>query len=283
MSTPIIDHPSMKYEQLFDGKPLPVLGLGTWNIGGSMVADRSMDEEYVRVLRSAIQMGYRHIDTAQMYGDGHSEELVGVAVKFFRREDIFITTKVWSSNLRAKSVVKNMEQSLKRLGTDYVDLYLIHWPNPSIPLEDTYRAFNKLVKEGIVHYVGVSNFNVKQLAHAQNLSDVPIATNQVEYNVLRRQAERNGVLKYCLKQKILLTAYEPFGKGAVLRNSDLQRIAERYETTPAQLAIYWLTQKSKVITIPKSSNVEHLRENLKALESDFGDECVEELNRLEHM
>jgi len=273
----------MKYEQLYDGTPLPVLGLGTWNIGGGMVADRSMDEEYVLALRSAIQMGYRHIDTAQMYGNGHSEELVGAAVKSFRREDIFITTKVWSSNLRARSVLKNLEQSLKRLDTDYVDLYLIHWPNPSIPLEDTFGAFNGLVKEGIAHYVGVSNFDVKQLVHAQKLSDVPIATNQVEYNVLRRQVERNGVLKYCQKHQVILTAYEPFGKGFVLQNRSLKQIAERYGTTPAQLAIYWLVQKSKIITIPKSSNAAHLRENLKALDRNFDDKCVEELNRLERM
>lgn len=273
----------MKYEQLFDGKPLPVLGLGTWNIGGGMAADRSKDEEYVHVIRSAVQMGYSHIDTAQMYGDGHTEELVGRAIKTFRREDICITTKVWSSNLRTKSVVKNIELSLKRLGTDYVDLYLIHWPNPAIPLEDTYRAFNDLVKNGIVHYVGVSNFNIKQLAHAQKLSDVPIATNQVEYNVLRREPERNGVLKYCQKHRIILTAYEPFGKGAVLRNAGLQRVAERFGTTSAQLAIYWLMQKSKVITIPKSSNIAHLLENLEALDKDFGDSCLEDLNRLEHM
>jgi diketogulonate reductase-like aldo/keto reductase len=283
MNTPITDYPTMKYEQLFDGKPLPVLGLGTWNIGGGMAADSSMDEEYVQMIRSAIRMGYRHIDTAQMYGDGHTEELVGIAIKTFRREDIFITTKVWSSNLRPKSVLKNIEMSLKRLDTDYVDLFLIHWPNPAVPLEDTYRAFNDLVKNGTVRYVGVSNFNIKQLAHAQELSDVPIATNQVEYNVLRREPERNGVLKYCQKQRIILTAYEPFGKGAVLRNTSLSRIAEKYETTSAQLALYWLIRKNKVITIPKSSNSEHLRENMETLDKNFGDRCLEELNRLEHM
>jgi diketogulonate reductase-like aldo/keto reductase len=252
----------MRYETLFDGKKIPVIGLGTWNIGGGMSSDYSADEKNIRSIQNAIYMGYTHIDTAQMYGAGHTEVLVGRAVKPFRRNELFITTKVWSSNLSRRDVLKGVEESLKRLDQLYIDLLLIHWPNPAIPIEETMGAFNELVHEGTVKYVGVSNFSLAQLLEAQKQSDVPIATNQVEYNVLCREPEQNGMLEYCQKNGVILTAYEPLGKGSVLRHRTLQEIAKLYTITVAQLAIYWLLNKPKVITIPKSTNEKHLRENI---------------------
>lgn len=270
----------MRYETLYDGTQIPVLGLGTWRIGGGMSPDHSRDDHYVNIVRAAIEMGYTHIDTAEMYGKGHTEELVGEAIAPFERDDLFITTKVWRTNLRYRDVLDAFDGSLRRLGTDYVDLYLIHWPSSSIPLEETFRAFNELVESGRTRYVGVSNFNLDQLQQAEALSDVPIATNQVEYNVLGRRPERNGVLEHCRDNDILLTAYEPLGKGRVLNDSELARIAEKYEATPAQIAIRWLLQKPQVITIPKSSNEEHLRQNLDALELELAPEDVEQLDQL---
>jgi diketogulonate reductase-like aldo/keto reductase len=270
----------MKFEQLYDGKELPVIGLGTWNIGGGMTADYSRDDEAVDTISNAIKMGYSHIDTARMYGGGHTEELVGKAIRPFKREELFITTKVWSSNLRYRDVHSEFEASLKMLETDYVDLFLIHWPNPVIPLKETFRAFNEIVKSGCVRYVGVSNFSVKQLKRAQTLSDIPIATNQVEYNVLSRGPERTGLLEHCRKNRILLTAYQPLGKGRVLNHPALKSIAEKSEASIAQIALYWLTRKPMVITIPMTLNISHLRENLEAVDLEISDEILNSLDKL---
>jgi len=274
---------SMQYKPLYNGKKLPVIGLGTWKIGGQMTPDYSHDGEAVALVRKAIEMGYSHIDTAQMYGGGHTEEVVGRAIKPFNRDDLFITTKIWSNNLRYDDVLREFDTSLKKLDTDYVDLFLIHWPNPTIPLKETFRAFNEIVKSGRVKYVGVSNFGIKQLKKAQALSDIPIAANQVEYSILTRDPERTGLLDYCRENKIILTAYEPLGKGRVFYNGDLQRIAAASGETPARLALCWLIRKPGVITIPMSSKVEHLSENLKAADLDLPAEIMEKLDGLGHV
>jgi diketogulonate reductase-like aldo/keto reductase len=270
----------MRYETLYNGRKIPVIGLGTWNIGGGMVSDYFLDGENVRIIQTAIEMGYTHIDTAQMYGSGHTEELVGKAIKSFKREDLFITTKVWSSDLRYRDVMKRLEESLRRLGSHYVDLYLIHWPNPAIPLKETMKAFDELVHLGKARYIGVSNFSLEQLKQAQQLSNAPIATNQVEYNIFSREPERNGLLRYCQENNIILTAYEPFGKGSVLHDGQLQRIASRNNVTAAQLALYWLLSKPKVITIPKSSNRTHLKENLDVLQLEVTAQVMDQLSRM---
>jgi diketogulonate reductase-like aldo/keto reductase len=270
----------MKYESLYDGKKLPVVGLGTWTFGGEMTADYSHDKKDIDTIRKAIWMGYSHVDTAQMYGGGHTEELVGKAIKPYKREELFITTKVWSNNLGYQDVHREFEVSLKKLDTLYVDLFLIHWPNLSISLKDTFKAFNEIVKSGQVKYVGVSNFTIKQMKQAQSLSDIPLATNQVEYSVLSRNPENSGLLEYCRKNNILLTAYEPLGKGRVFHNQELQRIASSSSATLAQIAINWLIRKPKVITIPMSAKENHLRENLEAVDLMLSTEILENLDKL---
>lgn len=270
----------MNFETLFDGKQIPVIGLGTWTIGGEMSVDYSMDDKYVQLIQESIKMGYSHIDTAEMYGGGHTEELVGKAIKSFNRDDLFITSKVWSTNLRYGSVLKSLETSLEKLELDYVDLYLIHWPNPVVPLKETFKAFNEMVEKGHTKYIGVSNFSLQQLKHAQELAHTPIATNQVDYNLHVREPEKNGLLQYCQQNNILLTAYEPFGKGSVLRNPALLSIAKNYSLSPAQLALLWLIQKPKVITIPMSSNITHLKENLEVFTLNIPDDLITQLNHL---
>ena len=259
---------------------IPIIGLGTWNIGGGMVPDYSSDGEEVEAIQNAIRMGYTHIDTAQMYGAGHTEELVGRAIRHFKRHELFITTKVWSTHLREPDVLREVEASLRRLGLSYIDLLLIHWPNKAISLEETFRAFNRLISDGTVRYVGVSNFSVVQLEEAKRHSEVPIATNQVEYNLLHREPELNGVLSYCQESSILLTAYEPLGKGSILQHKGLKVLADRYSVTVAQLAIAWLLQKPKVITIPKSTKEAHLRENLEVLNIALPPQAFDDMNAL---
>ena len=269
----------MHYETLYNGEQIPVLGLGTWAIGGRFSPDRSSDAEFVASIRTAIQLGYAHIDTAEMYAGGHTEQLVGRAVKDFKRDDVFVATKVSPSNLRYADVQRALAGSLKRLDLDYVDLYMIHWPNNRIPLEETFKALNEAVTSGQVRYLGVSNFNLDELQRAQTLSDTPIITNQVPYSLTERRYVRNGVLAYCQQEGILLTAYSPI-KGNVLKNSTLCRIAEQHNATPAQVALNWLIRQKNAITIPKSTNEQHLRGNLGALDLQLSKEEIEQLDSL---
>jgi len=152
-------------EQFRIGKngKIDVLGFGTWRIGGGETADLSNDKFLIKSLKKAFELGYRLIDTAEYYGAGHTEELVGKALKDFNREEFFITSKVWSNHLHYEDVIKACEESLKRLQVKCIDLYLIHWPNPQIPIKETVSALEKLVEDGKIKYIGVSNFSVKEL------------------------------------------------------------------------------------------------------------------------
>lgn len=269
----------MQYETLPDGSQIPVLGLGTWPMGGGTSADYSRDEEYVALIQQAIEMGYTHIDTAESYGDNHTEELVGRAIQGFDRSDLFITTKVSPEHLHYKDVLKSLEGSLKRLDTDYVDLYLIHWPNDSIPLSDTFRALNQVVADGRVKRVGVSNFDVDLLQEARELAETPIATDQVRYNLLDQKPRQNGLLAYCQQNAIPLTAYSPL-KGGVLNHATVVDIAQKHQCTPAQVALNWLVRQPQVITIAMSSDEDHLQQNLEALSLALSEEDVQRLNAL---
>jgi diketogulonate reductase-like aldo/keto reductase len=196
------------------------------------------------------------------------------------REKLFITTKIWSNHLRYRDVPTALKGSLKRLGIESVDLYLIHWPNESVPLRDTFKALNELVEAGNIKMVGGSNFSLKQLKQAQKLSRTPIATNQVRYNLFDRRSEQDGMLEYCQRSGIILTAYEPLGKGGLLGHQKLQELSERQGVSPAQLAIHWLVKKPGVITIPMSSKLEHLKENLAAADLELSSEDYRSLEVL---
>lgn len=270
----------MKFEGLPRGDKIPRLGLGTWGMGGGMSPNYSQDGKALHAIQVALDIGYTHIDTAEMYAGGHTEELVGQAIKGWQREQLFITTKVKPANLRYQDVLNAFAGSLKRLKCDYVDLYLIHWPNASIPLEDTFRCLNWLVQRGQVRHLGVSNFNLNQLKHAVELSEASLATNQVPYSVFERRYVHNGVLEYCQENGIIVTAYTPVEKGRVTRDSEIRQIAAKHGATPVQIALNWLIRQSKVIAIPMSMNEKHLEENLGALDIELAEEDVQRLNRL---
>jgi len=272
--------PEMKFEEMPGGGRIPVLGLGTYGMGGGMSPSYSQDEKIVNAIRTAIVLGYTHIDTAEMYASGHTEELVGRAIKDFNRADLLIATKVKPANLRYQDVLAALQGSLKRLDTDYVDLYLIHWPNSSIPLEETFRALNELVARGQVRRLGVSNFSLNELKRARELSETPLVTNQVPYSVYERRYVRNGVLEYCQQNGIILTAYTPIEKGRVARDAEIRAIAEKHSATPVQVALSWLIHQPQVIAIPMSTNPKHLKENLGALDVELSEEDFERLNRL---
>lgn len=271
----------MKYKTI-NGTRIPEIGFGTWKIGGGSYADPSQDERSLAGLRSALELGYTHFDTAEIYASGHTEELLGQAIaeSGISREDLFITSKVDPSNLRYEDVLDACERSLRRLGMDYLDLYLIHWPSRTIPLGESFRALNQLIHEAKIRHVGVSNFNVRLLEQARAESEASILTNQVPYSLTDRSYVRNGVLRYCQNNNILLTAYSPVEKGRLRADQTLLAIADAHEATIYQIALAWLVSQSGVITIPMSLDPEHQAENLAAAEIELTEEEIEQLNGL---
>ena len=271
---------NMKFETLHSVQ-IPKIGFGTWSIGGGMSPDRSKDERSLKALHAALEIGYTHFDTAEMYARGHSEELLGQAVRESNvpREKLFITSKVSETHLRYDDVLRACENSLRHLRMDYLDLYLIHWPSGGVSLKETFKALNQLVREGRVRHLGVSNFDVRLLKQAQAESETPIFTDQVPYSVSNRSYVRNGVLEYCQENDILLTAYSPVKEGRLRINSTLQTIAEAHTTTPYQIALAWLVSQPRVITIPMSFNTGHIAENFAAADIELTSNEIEQLNQ----
>jgi diketogulonate reductase-like aldo/keto reductase len=272
----------MKYETLH-GLSIPKIGFGMWKIGGNSYPDPSLDSTSMTALRTALEVGYSHFDTAEVYASGHSEELLGRAIRETntKREILFITTKVDPSNLEYDRVLRSCENSLRRIRVEYVDLYLIHWPPRSgMNLEESFRALNKLVQDGKVKHLGVSNFNLKLLKQAQALSETPILTDQVPYSLPTRTYVENGVLEYCQQNDIFLTAYSPVKFRNLSSNKTLGAIAEAHSATPYQIALAWLVAQPRVITIPMSLNPQHIRENFEAAEIELSEEEFKTLNEL---
>jgi diketogulonate reductase-like aldo/keto reductase len=248
------------------GEKIPALGLGTWGIGGFSYPDYSNDELAIEIIRFAVEIGMNFIDTAEMYGAGHSEELIGEAIKGIR-EKVFIATKVLPTNFRYEDVIKACERSLRRLKTSYIDLYQLHWPNPSIPIKETMRAMEKLVNEGKIRYIGISNFSVEETIEAMNaLSKYEIVSNQVEYSLLVRDIEKD-LLDFCRKNKITVIAYSPLARGELLKGKYyefLSKIGKKYNKTAAQVALNWLIIKENVVAIPKAFSKAKIVENMGA-------------------
>jgi diketogulonate reductase-like aldo/keto reductase len=240
---------------------VPVIGQGTWMIEGDLETERLA----VEALRLGLDLGLTHIDTAEMYGNGHVEELVAEAIAG-RREEVFLVSKVLPSNASYEGTLRACKQSLKRLKTDWLDLYLLHWPSSSIPIGETMRAMEKLVAEGLVRFIGVSNFDLEELKKAEySLRNERMTCNQVLYHLGYRGIERR-LLPYCTKQGIAIVGYAPFGHGNFPSPQSaggrvLTEIAARHGRTPRQVALNFLTRHPCVFTIPKNSRPERAREN----------------------
>jgi diketogulonate reductase-like aldo/keto reductase len=271
----------MRYETIHNLQ-LPKIGFGTWTIGGRGEPDPALDEQSLLALRSALELGYTHLDTAENYADGHSEELIGRAIREtgVPRESLFITSKVENNHLKYEALLRACENSLRRLGMEYLDLYLIHWPPaPGMSLPEPFRALNQLVREGKVRHLGVSNFNLKLLKQSAALSETPLLTDQVPYCIPDRKYVDNGVLAYCQQNDILLTAYTPV-KHRFTQSSRLKAIAQAHGVTPYQVALAWLTTQPRVITIPMSFNSQHQAENLAAADLVLSEEEMGELSAM---
>jgi diketogulonate reductase-like aldo/keto reductase len=255
------------------GERIPALGQGTWRMGERPAA-RS-DE--LRALRLGLELGLTLIDTAEMYADGGAEELVAEAIDG-RRNDVFLVSKVMPSNATRRGTIEACERSLRRLRTDRIDLYLLHWPGRH-PLAGTVEGFTELREAGRIRHWGVSNFDALDLGE---VAAVPgggaVATDQVLFNLSRRSAERE-VLAWCRDHGLPLMAYSPVDRGALVRNDAVAGVAARHEATPGQVALAWVLRHDGVCAIPKAATHEHVRENARALELRLDADDLERLDR----
>jgi diketogulonate reductase-like aldo/keto reductase len=240
-------------------EPVPVVGQGTWQM------ERDARAEVVQALRAGLDLGMTFVDTAEMYGSGAVEEIVGEALAG-RRDEVFLVTKVLPQNASRRGTVAACDRSLHRLGTDRVDLYLLHWPGPH-PIEDTIAAFEELREKGKIRFWGLSNFDAEDLEEARNTPPAGrrVACDQVLYH-LKERAIEHAVLPWCERHDVALMAYSPFGSGdfpgpSTPGGKELARIAKARGATPRQVALAFLLRRPAVFVIPKASSAAHAAEN----------------------
>jgi diketogulonate reductase-like aldo/keto reductase len=264
----------MQTVTLPSGERVPALGQGAWRMGENQAARA----EEIATLRLGLDLGLTLIDTAEMYGEGRAEELIGEVIEG-RREEVFLTSKVYPHNASREGAVAACERSLKRLRTDYIDLYLLHWRG-RVPLTETMEGFMGLHQAGKIRYYGVSNFD---RADMQELWSVPggseIAANQLLYNLTRHGIE-HGLVPWLHEQHVPIMAYSPIEQARLIRNPTLVDFAQANGMTPAQAALAWLLSHEDVIAIPKTSRRERLKENVGALDHHLTAAQLEELDRL---
>lgn len=252
-------------------------------IGGLFFREELDDREHIRLLQLGIELGMTLIDTAEVYGAGHAEELVGAAVQGIR-DRVFIATKFSPEHSAYHDVVRSAEGSLRRLDTDYIDLYQAHWPNPQIPIEETIQALEKLVDDGKVRFVGLSNFSVAEMRQVQSsLASGRLVATQQEYSLLERTMEQ-AVIPFCHENGLSMLAYSPLAQGKLASNDyrlgAAAELSTKYNLSPAQLALNWVVRDPKVLAIPKASTERHVRENAMALTTDIASEDLERLSTL---
>lgn len=261
-----------------DGTTLPALGAGTWNMGDSAAR---RDEE-IASLRYAVEHGVQVVDTAEMYGNGRSEKLVGDAIAPMRKQ-VFLVSKVLPTNASAKGVAQSCRRSLKHLGTDWLDMYLLHWRG-SVPLAETVEAFRQLQREGLIRHWGVSNFDTDDVQELEQCTQPgECAVNQVLYSLEHRGVEFD-LLQADRQRQIVTMAYSPIGQGgALLADPALGQVAARHTTslgvaTPAQVALAWVLRQPNMLAIPKAGTVAHMQQNLAAQELELGPQDLAELD-----
>jgi len=267
-------------KKLKNGFEMPVYGLGTWQMGGRETRDpNNNDQADIQAIKNAIDLGITHIDTAESYADGYAEILIGKAIKGYNRDKLFIVSKAHVEHLGYDDLIKAARNSLGRLGISYLNLYLAHRYSPSIPVKETMRAMDTLVELGLIKNIGVSNFNIDELVEAQSYTKHKIVANQLHLNLKYREAERKGILQYCQQNDVMFIAWRPLQKGVLLLNQDniVDELAKKYQKTPTQIALNWLISQDNVITLSKTRNIEHLKENLSAANWKMDNEDIERL------
>jgi len=264
----------MKHVTLPDGERVPALGMGTWNMGD----DRATRAEELATLRLGLDMGLRLIDTAEMYGEGLSESLIGEAIAG-RRDEVFLVSKVYPHNASRHGIAAACERSLRRLGTDRLDLYLLHWRG-DVPFEETVEGLQALQHAGKIRYYGVSNLDLSDM---EELWNVPggdaVAVNQLLYNLSRRGIEW-GLLPWLQERRVPVMAYSPIEQARLVRHPKLVCFAQACGMTPAQVALAWLLARDGIIAIPKTGHRERLRENIGALSHTLSAEQLATLDSI---
>src|SRR5688572_15633620 len=274
-----LDHaPRVRTTPLPSGRPIPVLGQGTWGMG----EDNSRRKSEIAALRLGLDLGMNLIDTAEMYGEGGAEEIVGEAIAE-SRDDLFVVSKVYPHNATRSGAIEACERSLRRLKSDYIDLYLLHWRG-DVPLVQTLEAFQQLKDTGLIRDFGVSNFDVDDMEEATtaypHINEV--ATNQVLYNLSHRGIEWD-LIPYCRERHIRIMAYSPVGHNAAeqqrtFANASIKSVASRHDATPAQIALAWLFRHPDLVVIPKAIQPEHIRQNRAALDIELTEGDLRELD-----
>lgn len=247
---------------------IPALGFGTFTL---------QKDDCHRMVKAALDMGYRHIDTAQAY---ENEDAAGAAIREsgIGRGDIWLTTKVWPTRFRKGDLERSVDESLERLATDHVDLLLLHWPNPDIDLAETMQALCAVRKAGKAKHIGVSNFTVKLMSDAIAAADEPVAVNQVEYHPFLNQ---DPVLQKVRTEGMALTAYSPVAQGKIMGEPVLKQIGERYGKNEAQVTLRWLIQQEGVIAIPRTTKEAHAKSNLEVFDFELTDQEMADIRDLQ--
>ena len=263
----------MQTLRLLSGQNIPILGLGTWQMGENPQQRHSE----VAALRHGLNLGMTLIDTAEMYGEGGAEKIVAEAISG-RREEVYLISKFYPYNASYQGLIQACDRSLSRLKTDYLDLYLLHWRG-SVPLSETLLGLQHLKQAGKILDYGVSNFDTDDMEEAESLpGGKEIVTNQVLYNLMRRGIEWD-LLPWCKQRKIPIMAYSPVEQRAFVNDSKLGDIAAKYNATSTQIALSWLLHQDSVVSIPKATNPEHVKENRAALEIKLTNEDLQALDR----
>jgi diketogulonate reductase-like aldo/keto reductase len=262
----------MRQVDLPSGNSMPVFGLGTWRMG----EHQDLFEREVSIIRSALELGVRLIDTAEMYGEGGAEQVVGEAIRG-QRDDLFLVSKFYPHNAGRRGVVDACERSLRRLQTDYIDLYLLHWPG-SIPLEQTLDALHELQQNGKIRDFGVSNFDLSDLQAIPEADQALLGCNQIFYNLAHREVEWQ-VADWCHQRGTPLMAYSPLDQaGELLRSPVLGDIAARHRVSPAQIALAWLLHQPDTVVIPKSAKLDRIEQNMAAVDIELSSTDLQELD-----
>jgi len=263
----------MRTVRFASGETVPALGQGTWHLA----EDPRRRGDEIAALQTGLDLGMTLIDTAEMYAGGASEQLVGEAIAG-RRSEVYLVSKVLPNHASRHGTISACEASLQRLGTDRLDLYLLHWRG-SVPLEETVAGFEDLVKAGKIRHWGVSNFDVADMDDLMRLKHEPgAAANQVVYNLKRRGIEWD-LLPWCRERSMPVMAYSPLNEGELLKSGRLNTLAARHGTTPAQLALAWTLRQEGAIVIPKAGRPHHVQENFAALDMSLTEQDLEELDR----
>ena len=234
---------------------MPILGFGTYQLKGAVCQ---------KAVQNALSVGYRHIDTADFY-QNHASVGAGIKHSDIPRKDIFVTTKVWRDHLRYEDVLSSCKRSLKEMDLEYLDLWLIHWPNNDIPIAETFKAMATLVKDGLIKNYGVSNFTIARLKDSLPHAEIPIANNQVEYHAQLNQEELRA---FCQEHNITLTAYSPLAQGGSVKDELLIEIGKRHNKSASQVALRWMVQKN-ISPVPKATALERIKNNFEIFDFEL--------------